>query len=71
MLNDTEEINNDLLDKIEYNTDKNLLTYKEEKQDEDYDDYDYENYNSSNNWLRDAAGTDDPETMNDVYWNLD
>ena len=71
LLNDTEEINNDLLDKIEYNTDKNLLTYKEEKQDEDYDDYDYENYNSSNNWLRDAAGTDDPETMNDVYWNLD
>ena len=24
-----------------------------------------------NDWLKDAAGTDDPETMNDVYWNLD
>ena len=23
------------------------------------------------NWLSYAAGTDDPETMNDVYWNLD
>jgi len=29
------------------------------------DDYD------SNDWLRDVAGTDDPEVMNDVYWNLD
>lgn len=26
---------------------------------------------NSSNWLEDAAGTDDPETMNDVYWNLD
>lgn len=24
-----------------------------------------------NNWLEDSAGTDDDETMNDVYWNLD
>lgn len=31
------------------------------------DDYDY----YSQNWLAEAAGTDDPETMNDVYWNLD
>lgn len=23
------------------------------------------------NWLPDASGTNDPETMNDVYWNLD
>lgn len=30
----------------------------------------YSNYDEDN-WLRDAAGTDDPETMNDVYWNLD
>lgn len=32
------------------------------------------NYNESYNsddWLRDVAGTDDPEVMNDVYWNLD
>ncbi|WP_158838314.1 hypothetical protein [Polaribacter sp. L3A8] len=27
-------------------------------------------YNESN-WLEDAAGTDNPEVMNDVYWNLD
>ncbi|MGL5236067.1 MAG: hypothetical protein ACRC8Z_15185 [Empedobacter falsenii] len=25
----------------------------------------------SENWLEYAAGTDDAETMNDVYWNLD
>ncbi len=25
----------------------------------------------SDEWLVDAAGTDDPEMMNDVYWNLD
>lgn len=24
-----------------------------------------------NNWLEEASGTNDPETMNDVYWNLD
>lgn len=33
------------------------------------DDY-YSDYNSDN-WLIDAAGSDDPEVMNDVYWNLD
>lgn len=27
-------------------------------------------YNESN-WLEDVAGTDNPEVMNDVYWNLD
>jgi hypothetical protein len=27
--------------------------------------------NDSNNWLEDVAGSDDPEVMNDVYWNLD
>ncbi len=26
---------------------------------------------SNKNWLIDAAGNDDPETMGDVYWNLD
>lgn len=36
----------------------------------------YSNYSNSyeyddSNWLADAAGTDDPEIMNDVYWNLD
>ena len=39
---------------------------------EDYDNYDDRDYYyNSNDWLIDAAGTDDPETMNDVYWNLD
>ena len=32
--------------------------------------YREDRYNESN-WLEDAAGTNDPETMNDVYWNLD
>lgn len=33
--------------------------------------YENDDYYDSNNWLIDAAGTNDPETMNDVYWNLD
>ena len=28
-------------------------------------------YFSDINWLAEAAGTDDPETMSDVYWNID
>lgn len=32
-----------------------------------YDDY----YYNTSNWLSDAAGTNDPEVMNDVKWNLD
>lgn len=34
------------------------------------DRYEPDDYNH-NDWLRDVAGTDDPEFMNDVYWNLD
>jgi len=30
----------------------------------------YEEYDS-NDWLMDAAGSDDPEMMNDAYWNMD
>jgi hypothetical protein len=30
-----------------------------------------DNYYNSNNWLEDAAGSDDPEMMNDAYWNMD
>jgi len=30
----------------------------------------YNNYESSN-WLEDLAGTNDPEVMRDVYWNID
>ncbi|WBM74914.1 hypothetical protein [Saprospira grandis] len=39
---------------------------------ENYDDYDdhYDHYDR-NNWLEDAAGTDDPEVMNAAYWNMD
>lgn len=38
-----------------------------------FDDYDYQGNHQydSGGWLSDAAGTDDPEVMNDVYWNLD
>lgn len=36
--------------------------FKESKSHADNKDYD---------WLKEAAGTDDPEIMNDVYWNLD
>lgn len=28
-------------------------------------------YHNSYNWLADAAGTNDPEVMNDVFWNID
>ncbi|MEY8867924.1 hypothetical protein AB9K24_00355 [Meridianimaribacter flavus] len=40
----------------------------------DFDNYQYQHddyYYDPDDWLRDAAGTDDPEVMNDVYWNLD
>lgn len=36
----------------------------------DYEE-DYMESANDDNWLRNAAGTDDPETMNDVYWNID
>ena len=43
-------------------------SYSHWDNDRDYDNYDYyDNYD----WLAEAAGTDDPEVMNDVYWNLD
>ena len=34
-------------------------------------DYIYYDNNDSDYWLVEAAGTDDPEIMRDVYWNLD
>ena len=37
---------------------RNTATYKE-------------NYCQDINWLEDAAGTDDPDVIRDVYWNLD
>lgn len=36
-----------------------------------YDQYEQWVNDMSENWLEYAAGTDDAETMNDVYWNLD
>lgn len=36
-----------------------------------YDDLTEDNQQEKPNWLSEASGTDDPETMNDVYWNLD
>ena len=36
-----------------------------------YNKNDYGESYDSDNWLMDAAGTDDPEVMRDVYWNLD
>jgi hypothetical protein len=54
---------------ISYDKDLKELDFKRSSTfNQDYDSS--ESYNSRN-WLRDAAGTDDQETMNAVYWNLD
>jgi hypothetical protein len=37
----------------------------------DYDNDDRDDYYDSNNWLADAAGSNDPDDMNTTYWNLD
>lgn len=57
---DNQNIKESILKNLEerFNMDK--------KKSEEFDD----NYNH-NDWLRDASGTSDPETQNDVYWNLD
>lgn len=49
--------------------------------DENYDDFDpyedvysydaYAPYRNDKDWLSEVAGTDDPEVMNDVHWNMD
>ncbi len=36
-----------------------------------YRSFNYDNSYESGNWLEDAAGSNDPEMMNDVYWNTD
>ncbi|WP_091147521.1 exodeoxyribonuclease X C-terminal domain-containing protein [Flavobacterium caeni] len=56
------KIHNDKTEQFE------LQVARETEYEEEYDDSDHYNYD---NWLSDAAGTDDPETMRDVYWNLD
>lgn len=38
---------------------------------DDSDVYNEEFMYPKDHWLIDAAGTDDPEVMNDVYWNID
>lgn len=72
--------NNDLQLTIEKTIKKANLGYYTnfeitEYTEEEYRDCDlrevYEEYYDRSNWLMDAAGTDDPEVMNDVYWNLD
>ena len=54
------------------NLKKMLLIYKNESTSsynsiERYKDYDQ----VKRNWLAEAAGTDDPDVMNDVYWNIE
>lgn len=58
----TLEINNNKI--IKYDSYDECDTYSNDY----YDDW---TQDMSSNWLTYAAGTDDPETMNDVYWNLD
>lgn len=57
---DVIEINN-----VKINNLNNM--YEQDDSSDCYQDRSYE----SNNWLEDAAGSNDPEDMNDVYWNLD
>jgi hypothetical protein len=38
------------------------------------DPHEFDSYSAeydSSNWLRDAAGSSDPEVMRDAYWNMD
>ncbi|WP_417429846.1 hypothetical protein [Halpernia sp.] len=70
LLSKSDEINEEIINNIEYDTESEELTYKTERDySEEYYNQDYEP--NDNNWLRDAAGTDNPETMNDAFWNLD
>lgn len=59
-----------ILANLGYYTKLTIEKYEEYQESYDYD-YDYDDYYDNSNWLADAAGTDDPEVMNDVYWNLD
>lgn len=55
---------------LQQHTEKTEILHSQESRSQDFFNYDYRE-ESYDNWLADAAGTDDPETMNDVYWNLD
>ena len=62
----------DILELEVINLKKMLSFYKNESNNSHNTTQIYEDYRQENmNWLAEAAGTDDPETMNDVYWNLD
>lgn len=69
----TQIVNERDLLKLEVINLKKMLSYYKNKDTKSYSKseihQDYEQENT--NWLAEAAGTDDPETMNDVYWNLD
>lgn len=60
---------------LEINENKLIKYWSLQNQYEEYDSYNnYHNdwmHDMKDNWLSHAAGTDDAETMNDVYWNLD
>lgn len=58
-----------ILANLGYYTKLTIEKYQENQGSYDYE-CNYDDYDSSN-WLEDAAGTDDPEAMNDVYWNID
>ena len=53
----------------EYESDEDAYQRYYESYYEDYQSYPW--YQEDYNWLIGAAGTDDPEVMNDVYWNMD
>ena len=62
----------DILELEVINLKKMLSFYKNESNNSHNTTQIYEDYRQENmNWLAEAAGTDDPETMNDIYWNLD
>ena len=55
---------------LQQHTEKTEKLHSQNSRSQDFFNYDYRE-ESYDNWLEEAAGTDDPETMNDVYWNLD
>lgn len=59
----TQEIKDDIIKRIRIENVRNRSWKK--------DDDDELIFPSSKSWLADAAGTNDSETMNDVFWNLD
>ncbi len=50
---------------------KNENLINESSNNNSIESYVEDKYYDETNWLIEVAGTDNPETMNDVYWNLD